>query len=91
MGAQPSVPAGGADERELLRRRQRGFSLLPRQRQPEQGSNLLDGAQQAAANLDPGNMPSPPRREAREREILHAFGELGAAKEVRFLRAFAQW
>jgi len=58
---------------------------------PEQGSNLLDGAQQAAANLDPGNMPSPPRREAREREILHAFGELGAAKEVRFLRAFAQW
>jgi len=36
-------------------------------------------------------MPSPPRREAREREILHAFGELGAAKEVRFLRAFAQW
>ena len=49
---------------------------------PEQG-NLLDGTQQDAKNLDPGNMPSPPRRETREREMLHAFGELGAAKEVR--------
>ena len=57
---------------------------------PEQGSNLLDGTQQAASNMDPGNMPSPPRRETREREILHAFGELGAAKEVRCRTAFAR-
>ncbi len=52
---------------------------------PEQG-NLLDGTQQPANSLDPGNMPSPPRRETREREMLHAFGELGAAKEVRGAR-----
>lgn len=48
--------------------------------------NLLDGAGEAArmahGGLDLDVMPSPPRREAREREMLNAYNDLGAAKEV---------
>jgi FKBP12-rapamycin complex-associated protein len=38
---------------------------------------------------DPGNLPSPPRREVREREALNAYGNLGAATEVLNERAVA--
>ena len=36
-----------------------------------------------------GTMPSPPRREARERELLAAYGQLGDANEVLNERAVA--
>ena len=48
--------------------------------------NLLEGDAARLAThgaLEPGIMPSPPRRETREREMLNAYNELGAAKEVR--------
>ena len=52
---------------------------------PEAANLLDDGADDAhmahmALELDA--IPSPPRREAREREMLNAFNDLGAAKEV---------
>lgn len=41
-----------------------------------------DAARMAHGALDLDVMPSPPRREAREREMLNAYNDLGAAKEV---------
>lgn len=40
-------------------------------------------------SLPIGTMPSPPRREARERELLAAYGQLGDANEVLNERAVA--
>ncbi len=39
--------------------------------------------------LQVGTMPSPPRREAREKELLAAYGQLGDANEVLNERAVA--
>ena len=48
--------------------------------------NLLDdegdAAHMAHMALELDAIPSPPRREAREREMLNAYNDLGAAKEV---------
>ena len=40
-------------------------------------------------SIQVGTMPSPPRREAREKELLLAYGQLGAANEVLNERAVA--
>lgn len=40
-------------------------------------------------SLQVGTMPSPPRREAREKELLAAYGQLGDANEVLNERAVA--
>lgn len=41
------------------------------------------------SDVQVGTMPSPPRREARERELLAAYGQLGDANEVLNERAVA--
>jgi hypothetical protein len=46
-----------------------------------------DGFEQIAKGA--GTMPSPPRREAREKELLAAYGQLGDANEVLNERAVA--
>ena len=45
----------------------------------------------AVRSSEPGSadMPSPPRRETRERELLSAYGQLGDANEVLNERAVA--
>jgi hypothetical protein len=49
------------------------------------------GACNAVRQAEPGsaNIPSPPRRETRERELLTAYGQLGDANEVLNERAVA--
>lgn len=44
---------------------------------------LGGGAVGGGAGADPGAMPSPPRREAREKELKDALVQLGDANEVR--------
>ena len=52
-----------------------------------EAAKLLDGGGGEATRMAHGAlemdvMPSPPRREAREREMLNAYNDLGAAKEA---------
>lgn len=55
-------------------------------------SNVLGNIEEEdkeTPELQVGTMPSPPRREAREKELLAAYGQLGDANEVLNERAVA--
>ena len=50
---------------------------------------LTDRAHPAVREAGSAEMPSPPRRDTRERELLSAYGQLGDANEVLNERAVA--
>lgn len=63
------------------------FCIAALEKVPERTTSTTGGG--AKVPSDPNEVPSLPRREARERELLNAYGQLGDANEVLNERAVA--